>query len=59
MAWLADNPQGENPILLAEPTGQVTLRFRTTQKLYYHVDDPRLHLNMWIIEYDELKKHSC
>ncbi|MFQ5658436.1 MAG: hypothetical protein ACE5G5_12915 [Candidatus Methylomirabilales bacterium] len=59
LAWLADNPQGSNPVLLTEPVGQVTLRFRTSQKLYYHLDDPRLHLNMWIVEYDELKKHSC
>lgn len=59
MAWLANNPQGENPILLSEPSGQLTLRFRTSQKLYYHLDERRVHLNLWIVEYDELKKHSC
>ena len=59
MAWLANNPQGENPILLSEPSGQVTLRFRTSQRLYYQLDERRLHLNLWIVEYDELKKHSC
>jgi len=58
-AWLADNPHGEHPILLDQPSGQVTLRFRTSQKLYYHLGDPHLHLNLWIVEYDELKKHSC
>lgn len=59
LAWLADNPQGKDPVLLTEPTGQVTLRFRTSQKLYYHLGDPHLHLNLWIAEYDELQKHSC
>jgi hypothetical protein len=59
VAWLADNPQGEEPIPLHGPSGQVTLRFRTSQKLYYHLDERRLHLNLWILEYDELKKHSC
>ncbi|MBW8058353.1 MAG: hypothetical protein V3R69_05560 [candidate division NC10 bacterium] len=59
LAWLADNPRGENPVLLTDRTGQITLRFRTSQKLYYHLGDPRLHLNLWIVEYNELKKHSC
>ncbi|MFQ5848252.1 MAG: hypothetical protein ACE5IQ_11365 [Candidatus Methylomirabilales bacterium] len=59
LAWLADNPRGENPVRLMEPAGQVTLRFRTSQKLYYDLGDPHLHLNLWIVEYDELKKHSC
>lgn len=59
VVWLANNPQGENPILLSEPSGQITLRFRTSQKLYFHLDERHLHLNLWIVEYDELKKHSC
>ncbi|MFQ5803497.1 MAG: hypothetical protein ACE5JQ_11440 [Candidatus Methylomirabilales bacterium] len=59
LAWLADNPQGNHPILLDEPSGQVAIRFRTSQKLYYRLGDPRFHLNLWIIQYDELKKHSC
>jgi hypothetical protein len=59
VAWLANNPQGEDPFLLDEPAGKVTLRFRTTQKLYYRLDEERLHLNLWVLEYDELKKHSC
>lgn len=58
-AWLADNPQGEDAILLADPSGQVTLRFRTSQKLYYRLDNLQVHLNLWILEFDELKKHSC
>ncbi len=59
LAWLADNPQGENPILLTASSGEVTLRFRTSQRLYYHLGDPQVHLNLWILEIDELKKHSC
>lgn len=35
VAWLANNPQGEDPILLDERSGQVTLSFRTSQKLYF------------------------
>lgn len=59
LAMLADNPRGEDPVLLIGPSGQVTLRFRTSQRLYYQLGHPRLHLNLWILEFDELKKHSC
>jgi len=59
LVWLADNPRGESAVLLTESSGDVTLRLRTSQKLYYRLGDPQLHLNLWILEFDELKKHSC
>ena len=57
-AWLADNAQGENPILLAGDSGHVTVRLRTAQKLYYRLDRLQFHLNLWIVECKELGKHS-
>jgi hypothetical protein len=58
-AELADNAKGESPIVLAGGSGQVTVRLRTPQKLYYSLGDPKLHLNLWIVGYQELNKYSC
>jgi hypothetical protein len=57
--WLADNPRGQDPILLAEDSGRVTVRLRICQKLYYNLGNSELHLNLWIVGYKELRKHSC
>jgi hypothetical protein len=59
LAWLADNVWGEDPIQLNGALGHVTVRLRTSQKLYYNLGNPELHLNLWIIGYRELRKHSC
>ena len=58
-ARMADNASGENSIRLSGESGKVTVRLRTAQKLYYNLENPRLHLNLWIIEYNALPKHSC
>lgn len=59
LAELADNAQGQDPVLLAGDSGKVTVRLRTPQKLYYSLGDPQLHLNLWIVEYQALNKYSC
>jgi len=59
LARLADNAQGLDPVLLAGDSGKATVRLRTPQKLYYNLGDPRLHLNLWIVEYQALNKYSC
>lgn len=59
LAELADNPLGQDPVLLTGDSGRVTLRFRTAQKLYYSLGDQRLHLNLWIVEYKTLTRRSC
>lgn len=59
LAWLADNVQGENPIRLTGTSGNVTVRLRTSQKLYYNLSHSRTHLNLWIVGYKALNKHSC
>jgi len=59
VARLADNARGEDPVVLAGDVGRVTVRLRTAQKLYYSLGDPRLHLNLWIVEYRALNKYSC
>ncbi|MFQ5850604.1 MAG: hypothetical protein ACE5JU_08445 [Candidatus Binatia bacterium] len=59
LAWMADNASGKNSILLAGGSGEVTVRLRKAQKLYYSLKDPSLHLNLWIVEYNALSKHSC
>ena len=56
---LADNPQGKDPVLLTGDSGKVTVRLRTAQKLYYSLGDPRLHLNLWIVEHKTLTRRSC
>ncbi len=58
VAWLADNAQGENPTLLAGDSGHVTVRLRTSRRLYYKLDSLQFHLNLWIVECKELGKHS-
>ncbi len=58
-AWMADNANGENPVLLSGESGRITVPLRTAQKLYYNLENPGLHLNLWIIEYKELPRHSC
>jgi hypothetical protein len=58
-AWLADNCQGKTPILLAGDSGQVTVRLRTSQKLYFSLGDPQLHLNLWLVDCRELGKQAC
>ncbi len=58
-AWMADNANGENSVLLSGESGRVTVPLRTAQKLYYSLENPGLHLNLWIIEYKELPRHSC
>ncbi len=58
-AEIADNTGGSNPILLTGRSGEITVRFRTAQKLYYSLQDAGLHLNLWIIEVQALGKHSC
>lgn len=58
-AWLADNVKGENPIQLTRASGHVTVRLRTSQKLYYNLSHSQIHLNLWIIGYKELLKRSC
>ncbi len=58
-AKLADNAQGQDPIFLAADSGRVTMRLRTAQKLYYSLGDPRLHLSLWIVEYQALNKYLC
>ena len=59
LASLADNAQGRDPVLLAGDSGKATVRLRTAQKLFYNLGDPRLHLNLWIVEYQALNKYSC
>lgn len=59
LAELADNPQGRNPVLLAEDRGKVSIRLQRRQKLYYSLPDPQLHLNLWIVEYRTLARRSC
>jgi hypothetical protein len=59
LAELADNPQGRDPVLLAEDSGKVTIRLRRAQKLYYRLADRQLHLNLWIVEYRTLARRSC
>ena len=59
LARLADNAQGQDPVLLAGDSGKVTVRLRTPQKLYYSLGDRQLHLNLWIVEYQALNKYSC
>ena len=58
-AELADNAQGQDPVLLAGDSGKATVRLRTPQKLYYSLGDPHLHLNLTIVEYQALNKYSC
>lgn len=58
-AKLADNAQGQDPVLLAGDSGKATVRLRTPQKLYYSLGDPQLHLNLTIVEYQALNKYSC
>ena len=59
VAWLADNVRGDNPIRLAGHSGHVTVRLRTSQRLYYNLAILQSHLNLWIVECRELGKHSC
>lgn len=59
LAELADNPRGTDPVLLTGDSGKATVRLRSTQKLYYSLADPRLHLNLWIVEYKTLTRRSC
>ena len=59
LAELADNAKGEGPVVLAGESGEVTVRLRTRQKLYYSLGDPQLHLNLWIVGYQALNKYSC
>ena len=59
LAELADNAQGQDPVRLAGESGKVTLRLQRAQKLYYSLDDPQLHLNLWIVEYQTLARRSC
>ena len=58
LAELADNPQGQDPLVLTGDSGKVTVRLRRAQKLYY-LADPRLHLNLWIVECRTLARRSC
>jgi hypothetical protein len=58
-AELADNAQGQDPVLLTGDSGKATVRLRTPQKLYYSLGDPCLHLNLTIVEYQALNKYSC
>ncbi len=59
LAELADNAQGQGPVVLAGDSGKVTIRLLTPQRLYYSLGDPQLHLNLWIVEYQALNKYSC
>ena len=59
LAELADNAEGEDSVVLAGDSGNVTVRLRTPQKLYYSLRDPHLHLNLWIVGYQALNKYSC
>jgi hypothetical protein len=59
LARMADNANGENSVLLSGESGRVTVPLRTAQKLYYSLENPGLHLNLWIIEYKELPRRSC
>jgi len=59
LAWLSDNAHGENPIPLAGNSGRVTVRLRTSQRLYYNLADLQSHLNLWIVECKKLGKHAC
>ena len=59
VAWLADNVHGENPIRLAGHSGHVTVRLRTSQRLYYNLASLQSHLNLWIVECRELGRQAC
>ncbi len=59
VAWLADNVRGENPIRLAGHSGHVTVRLRTSQRLYYNLASLQYQLSLWIVECKELEMHSC
>lgn len=59
LAQLADNAQGQNPILLTGYSGRVTMRLWTAQRLYYSLGDPALHLNLWVVEHQILARRSC
>ena len=59
LAELADNAQGQDPVLLDGESGKVTIRLRRAQRLYYSLGAPQLHLNLWIVEYKTLTRRSC
>ena len=59
LAELADNPEGQEPVVLAGEAGRATVRLRRVQRLYYSLPDPQLHLNLWILECRTLTKRSC
>jgi len=59
LAELADNAQGQDPVLLAGESGKVTVRLQKAQRLYYSLADPELHLNLWVVEYRTLARRSC
>jgi hypothetical protein len=58
-ARIADNANGKKSILLSGESGKITVRLRTTQKLFFSLENPSLHLTLWILEYRALPKHSC
>ncbi|MFQ5681959.1 MAG: hypothetical protein ACE5HC_01685 [Candidatus Binatia bacterium] len=58
-AKVADNAAGHHPTLLTGRSGEITVRFRTAQKLYYSLQEADLHLNLWIVQVQELGKHAC
>ncbi len=59
IAHMADNAKGKNSILLSGESGRVTVPLWTAQKLYYSLENPGLHLNLWIVEFKALPRHSC
>jgi hypothetical protein len=59
LAELANNAQGRDPIILAGDSGRVTVRLRRAQKLYFRLDNPQLHLNLWVVECRTLARRSC
>lgn len=56
---LAEDPEGRNALWLTDDTGVVTVRLQVPSRVYVALEDPRLHLNLWVVECVTLRRFGC
>ncbi|MCS7313353.1 MAG: hypothetical protein NZ742_10670 [Acidobacteria bacterium] len=57
--WLAEGPDGQGAVCLTDDAGVVCLRLQVPSRVYAALEDPRLHLNLWVVECVALRRSEC
>ncbi len=57
--WLAEDPDGQAAVCLPDDAGVIDLCLRVPQRVYVALEDSRLRLDLWVVEWVALRRSEC